>query len=453
MAYRRNIPIAMTIAGSDSGGGAGIEADLKTFAALGVHGTVAVTSITAQNTYEVKAIFDLPGWMVYEQIRAVAEDMGIDAAKTGMLSNSDIITNVAKAVRDFNLQLVIDPVMIAKSGARLLREDAIEALRKELIPLAKVVTPNKMEAEALAEISINNIEDAKRAAKIIREKYGCESVVVKGGHLEGDKAIDVLYYRDQYYFIESEKIMDACLHGGGCTYSAAIAAYLAKGLDVVSAVRKAKEFITTAIKYGLRLGKGHCPVNPMAWLEIPAERYNAIKHVENAVQLVLNNSEKIYKYAPEVGINIVEAISPKYLRSTEDVAGVLGRVVKARGKLMQAGPVEFGASDHLARLVMEITRYNPEFRAALNIRYDKNLVDNATRKNYVVVFVDRRLEPQDIRSREGMSMKWLVEEAFKKANRVPDIIYDMGDIGKEPMIRILGRDALEVVNKLLEIIE
>ncbi|MEM1780526.1 MAG: bifunctional hydroxymethylpyrimidine kinase/phosphomethylpyrimidine kinase, partial [Desulfurococcaceae archaeon] len=234
MAYRRNIPIAMTIAGSDSGGGAGIEADLKTFAALGVHGTVAVTSITAQNTYEVKAIFDLPGWMVYEQIRAVAEDMRIDAAKTGMLSNSDIITNVAKAVRDFNLQLVIDPVMIAKSGARLLREDAIEALRKELIPLAKVVTPNKMEAEALAEISINNIEDAKRAAKIIREKYGCESVVVKGGHLEGDKAIDVLYYRDQYYFIESEKIMDACLHGGGCTYSAAIAAYLAKGLDVVS---------------------------------------------------------------------------------------------------------------------------------------------------------------------------------------------------------------------------
>jgi hydroxymethylpyrimidine kinase/phosphomethylpyrimidine kinase len=180
--------VAITIAGSDSGGGAGIQADLKTFAALGVHGTVAITSVTAQNTREVTAIHDIPPDVVYEQVRVVAEDIGIDAGKTGMLSNSDIIRSVARAVKEFSFPLVVDPVMIAKSGARLLREEAVEALKKELLPQAKVVTPNKAEAEVLSGIKIGSLEDSKLAARKIAEEYSCEAVVVKGGHLGGGEA-------------------------------------------------------------------------------------------------------------------------------------------------------------------------------------------------------------------------------------------------------------------------
>jgi hydroxymethylpyrimidine/phosphomethylpyrimidine kinase len=447
----RRVPVAMTIAGSDSGGGAGIEADLKTFSALGVHGVVAITSVTAQNTYSVTAVFDLPGWFVYEQIRVVVEDMGVDAAKTGMLSNSEIIESVVRAISDFKIPLVVDPVMIAKSGARLLREDAVETLTSKLLPRARIVTPNAPEAEVLSGLRIQSIEDAERAARVISEKYGVEAVVVKGGHLRSESVIDVLYYRGGFYHYESERV-EGCTHGGGCAYSAAIAAHLARGLDIVDAVGKAKEFIVWAIKYGLRIGKGHCPVNPMAWLEIPAEKFRVLSSVEEAVKILLENSSRVLKYTPEVGINVVEALDSKYAVSVNDVAGVKGRIVRAGDKLVVVGPVEFGASSHLARLVLEAMRTDPSIRAAVNIRYSEDLVARAKSKGYSVVFVDRRAEPEEIRSIEGATMPWILREALKKTGRVPDVIYDIGDVGKEPMIRVLGRSAIEVVNKLLDII-
>ncbi|HID40729.1 MAG TPA: bifunctional hydroxymethylpyrimidine kinase/phosphomethylpyrimidine kinase, partial [Pyrodictium sp.] len=197
MKYRR-IAVALTIARSDSGGGAGIEADLKTFAALGVHGVVAITSVTAQNTLGVYAVQDIPPKIVAKQIEAVAEDMGVDAAKTGMLSSSEIIVAVASTLRRYDFPLVIDPVMVAKSGAPLLRPDAVETLVKELIPRATLVTPNKMEAEKLAGIMIKSLDDARRAARRIVEEYGAEAAIVKGGHLDGDESVDVLYYRGRY---------------------------------------------------------------------------------------------------------------------------------------------------------------------------------------------------------------------------------------------------------------
>jgi len=446
----RRAPVAMTIAGSDSGGGAGIEADLKTFSALGVHGAVAITSITAQNTYSVSAVFDLPGWLVYEQIRVVVEDMGVDAAKTGMLSNSEIIESVVKAIEEFKIPLVVDPVMIAKSGARLLREDAVEALTLKLLPHARLVTPNAPEAEVLSGLRIRSLEDAERAARVISEKYGVEAVVVKGGHLGGDRVVDVLYYRGGLYHYESERV-EGCTHGGGCSYSAAIAAHLARGLDIVEAVGRAKEFIVWAIKYGLRVGRGHCPVNPIAWLEIPAEKFRVLSSVERAVRVLLENSSRVLKHTPEVGINIVEAVDSKYAASVSDVAGVRGRIVRAGDKLVAVGPVEFGASSHLARLVLEAMKVDPLIRAAVNVKYSEELVVKAKSRGYLVVFVDRRAEPEEIRSVEGASLPWILREAVKQAGRVPDIIYDIGDVGKEPMIRILGRSAIEVISKLLDI--
>lgn len=449
----RRIPIAITIAGSDSGGGAGIQADLKTFAALGVHGTVALTSVTAQNTYEVRAIHDIPPHVVYEQIIAIAIDMGIDAGKTGMLSNAEIIETVARAVDDIGFPLVVDPVMIAKSGAKLLRDDAIDTLIKKLLPLAKIVTPNAPEASRISGVEVKDLDSAKKAAKKIVDETGVEAAIVKGGHLTSSTAVDVMYWNNQFYTFESERVLDGCTHGTGCSFSAAIAAELAKGANVYDAVREAKKFITTAISYGLKIGRGHCPVNPMAWLYIPAYKHMVIEELERAICVLMDSSKKIIEYMPEVGMNIVMSLPPEYTRSINDVAGVKGRIIKYGETLLRTGPVEFGVSKHLARLVIELQRIYPEIRSALNIKYDEKIIDKARVKGYKVVFIDRRMEPDDIRRIEGATMKWIANEVSKITTSPPDIIYDIGDIGREAMIRIIGRNALEVVNKLLNIIE
>jgi hydroxymethylpyrimidine/phosphomethylpyrimidine kinase len=256
------LPVALTIAGSDSGGGAGIQADLKTFAALGVHGTSAITAITAQNTFAVTGILELPVAMVRAQIDAVVEDLGVQAAKTGMLSSAQIIETVATAIEAHRLgSLVVDPVMVAKGGARLLREDAVDALRARLLPLATVLTPNLPEVEVLLGRRVTTLDERRQAARDLLA-LGPRAVVVKGGHAGGD-AVDVYWDGATLEELPAQRIATANTHGSGCVFSAAIAAGLAQGLDPLSAVRAAKEFITGAIEFSLELGHGHGPVNPM----------------------------------------------------------------------------------------------------------------------------------------------------------------------------------------------
>lgn len=259
------LPVALTIAGSDSGGGAGIQADLKTFAALGVHGTSAITAVTAQNTQGVTDYLELPTSLVRDQIAAVVEDIGVQAAKTGMMSSASIIETVAEAIRKFGLQrLVVDPVMVAKGGARLLRENAVTALRDELLPLAAVVTPNLPEAEVLLARSIRTLDERRQAARDL-VAMGARTAVVKGGHAEND-ATDVFFDGSHLIELRGRRIDTANTHGSGCVFSAAIAAGLAKDLEPLEAVREAKAFITEAIANSLEIGHGHGPVNPMVGL-------------------------------------------------------------------------------------------------------------------------------------------------------------------------------------------
>ncbi len=260
------VPRALTIAGSDSGGGAGIQADLKTFSALGVFGMTAITALTAQNTTGVTGIVEVAPQFVRQQIDAVAGDIGVDAAKTGMLSSAPIIEAVAEAIRQHRMtQLVVDPVMIAKSGAPLLRPEAQAALARILLPLALVVTPNLHEARVLVGRSVTTLremEDAARALHALGPRY----VVVKGGHLEGD-AVDLFFDGSRVERLEAPRIQTRHTHGTGCVFSAAITAWLARGTPVPEAVRRAKAFITEAIREGLPLGKGHGPANP-SWAAI-----------------------------------------------------------------------------------------------------------------------------------------------------------------------------------------
>ncbi len=252
----------MTVAGSDSGGGAGIQADLKTFAMLGVPGTSAVPAITAQNTQGVTDILEMPPSLVREQIDVVVRDIGVQAAKTGMLASAAIIATVAEAMRRHGIQkLVVDPVMVAKGGAKLVRGDAVEALRVELMPLAAVVTPNLPEAAVLLGRQIETLEERRQAARDL-VAMGARAAVVKGGHAGGE-AIDVFFDGAEIVELRAPRIDTANTHGSGCVFSAAIAAGLARGLTTVDAVREAKVFITRAILSSLEIGHGHGPVNPV----------------------------------------------------------------------------------------------------------------------------------------------------------------------------------------------
>ncbi|MBN2984566.1 bifunctional hydroxymethylpyrimidine kinase/phosphomethylpyrimidine kinase [Cohnella algarum] len=265
MASKARIGRALTIAGSDSGGGAGIQADLKTFQELGVYGMSALTSITAQNTTGVQAVYPLTVEAIVKQIEAVGTDIGVDAVKTGMLFSSEIIRVVAETIRGFGWKrVVVDPVMIAKGGAELLREDAVRALTERLLPLTMVVTPNIPEAEKLVGLNIRSQTDKREAAKRL-SGFGARYVIIKGGHDEGEMAVDLLFDGRDFTELAGNRIATANTHGTGCTFSAALAAGLASGLGVEEASRQAKAFIQAAIEDGIEIGRGHGPTNHWAY--------------------------------------------------------------------------------------------------------------------------------------------------------------------------------------------
>jgi len=252
---------ALTIAGSDSGGGAGIQADLKTFAAHGVYGTSAITAVTAQNTRGVVSWQALSADMVIAQIEAVAGDLGTDAVKIGMLATSAIVEAVAATIRSLDLpQVVVDPVMIAKGGDRLLEPDAVAAMRSELLPFAHVVTPNVPEAEVLAEMPIRTIDDMRQAGERIL-RIGPRVVLIKGGHLEGPESIDVACSEGSAFELRRPRILSRHTHGTGCTLSSAIAANLARGLTDREALEAARDYLDGAIRHAPGLGSGHGPLN------------------------------------------------------------------------------------------------------------------------------------------------------------------------------------------------
>ncbi|MDP2725448.1 MAG: bifunctional hydroxymethylpyrimidine kinase/phosphomethylpyrimidine kinase [Syntrophales bacterium] len=256
----------LSVAGSDPGGGAGIQADMKTITVLGGFGMTVITALTVQNTLGVREIYEIPPDFVARQFDAVAEDIGIDAVKTGMLPNRGIVEIVARKIREYGIEkVVVDPVFMAKGGESLMNRDAISVMMEKLLPLSQVITPNIPEAEALSGIIIATPEDMKKAAIIIHN-LGAKNVVVKGGHLPGSagESLDILYDGSGFHEFRATRIDTKDTHGTGCAYSAAIAACLAEGKSVAEAVAAAKEYITAAIRDAWRLGKGQGPVNHLA---------------------------------------------------------------------------------------------------------------------------------------------------------------------------------------------
>jgi len=261
----------LTVAGSDSGGGAGIQADLKTITVLGAYGMSAITALTAQNTLGVQGVYPVPVDFIRLQMEAVLSDIGADAAKTGMLATPEIVKAVADELKRFKVGLlVVDPVMVAKSGDALLSEEARATLKEILLPMATLVTPNLPEASVLSGFPVKDLESMKEAARAIRD-MGPRYVLIKGGHLEKE-AVDLLFDGQKFEAYEAPRLSNRNTHGTGCTYSAALTTFLAQGLPVRDAVAEAKRFITRAIRHGLAMGSGHGPTNPYAQVLLYKER-------------------------------------------------------------------------------------------------------------------------------------------------------------------------------------
>lgn len=264
------VPVAMTIAGSDSGGGAGIQADLRTFAFHCVHGTSAVTCVTAQNTLGVQRVDAMPKEAVVAQIQAIVEDIGVDAAKTGMLLNQEIIAAVAKQVESLQIHnLVVDPVMVSRTGAQLIDDTAVRTLKEVLIPLAILVTPNRYEAEILSGLEIDSLDRMKMSAEAIQQKLSAKAVLVKGGGMSGElRGVDVWFDGESLEVLTTKQIQTKNTHGTGCTLSAAIASNLARHKNLLTSVKDAKHYLTSALEHALDIGQGQGPVGHFFPLQI-----------------------------------------------------------------------------------------------------------------------------------------------------------------------------------------
>jgi hydroxymethylpyrimidine kinase / phosphomethylpyrimidine kinase / thiamine-phosphate diphosphorylase len=439
-------PIALTIAGSDSGGGAGIQADLKTFAALGVYGASVITSVTAQNTREVTGIYDLPAEFVTLQLDTVVRDLAIDVIKTGMLSTPAIIHAVSEYLESLGVEkLVVDPVMVAKGGAALLRKEAEAELVQQLLPLAYVVTPNLGEAEVLASMPIHNLEEMEQAARRIHAK-GPKHVVIKGGHLEGPP-VDVFFDGQRFQYFDGERIETKSLHGTGCTFASAIAAELAKGAEVAEAVRRAKAYITTAIRLAEPIGRGFGPTHHFGDLYRQAARYDILLELEAALTQL--RAGGIAAMIPEGQSNLGLALP--HATTPQEVAAWKGRIVRVSEDICPVGDLRFGASQNIATIILTAMRFDPRYRSAMNIRYSQEILQACQAANLSTAQFTSRDESLAAESCGGSTFDWGLTEAIQGIGIVPDIIYELGMVGREVMVWVLGHNALEVARKTLMI--
>lgn len=440
----------MTIAGSDSSGGAGIQADMKTMSALGIYSCTVITAITAQNTLNVDHIFPLSADIIKKQIMSVLSDIPIHAIKIGMVYNNEIITAVSDILKNSKIPIVLDPIISAGTGARLLEQEFLSDFKIKLLPFCDVVTPNIHEAEKLSGIKIKNENDIKNTALKI-QKLGAKNVVVKGGHFKNnDKVIvdTILNERGKFDLIKNPRMKIVEMHGSGCNFSAALTAFLAMKFPMVIACLMANKYVHNSIVNTVKIGKGIPVNNPISLMYEESCRYKVIDELANAVDQ-LTSTKNFEKLIPESQSNIVYAIPNA--NNIDDVAGVNGRIVKAGDRSVPTSGIKFGASRHVASSILEYMKTNQLVRSALNIKNEKRILDKCNRL-FRVTHYERKWEPKTIKNREGRSISWGVSTALSK-NPDADIIYHTGDMGKEPMIIIFGQNPQEVVDKVKSILD
>ena len=434
----------LTVAGSDSSGGAGIQADLKTIALMGEYGLSVITALTAQNTQGVFRIHPVPLDFISSQWDAVVSDVGVDAVKTGMLWDERVIKLLSQKLKRSRIPIkVFDPVMVSKSRAALLTMEGRSAFINDLLPLASIVTPNIPEAKILSGLKIRTTQDMEKAAKKIYQ-MGAHTVLLKGGHLRG-QAVDIFFDGKEFFHFSSPRINTVHTHGTGCTFATAIAVELTRTPNMKDAIQKAKDFITAAITHSIPLGKGRGPVNPYAFFAREGEIYRAVRALQKALRKL--QSAPAGPLIPEVQSNLGFAIPSA--KTAEDVVAFPGRIIRFKDSVLAVSAPEPGGSKHIANIILTVMSFNSEYRSAMNIRYSKKIIQKCQKQNWNIKTFDRRKEPDTIKSKEGASLEWGISTILKNCSSVTDVIYDLGDVGKEPMVRIFGKTPEEVVNKVL----
>lgn len=435
---------AMTIAGSDPSGGAGIQADIKTFESLDVYATSAVTAVTVQNTFGVKRLSPVDPNVVVDQVEAILEDIGADAAKTGMLLDERIVEAIATVLDRDDIPLIIDPVIMSSSGTRLLSKNGVDALKDTLIPKADLVTPNLLEAEMLTGEPVKNIDDMIRVGGLLRD-LGPRAVLVTGGHLKGEKITDILVEEDGVRRYEKKRSPRSDPHGTGCVLSAAITAYIARGYELDGAIGLAEDLIQRATHFSLH-GTGRNIVEPMAYMKNEAARYPLLAEARECLRTL--ERENIYDLIPEVSSNFV--ICLPYALNAEETVGVEGRIVRLKDRIHTHDPW-FGVSDHVARFLLNIRIHDPSITSSMNIKLTDRIRERCSELNYDVSYAPRSLEPEKGKEKEHQTMGWAADHVMKGRLKAPDIVIDEGEIGKEPMIRVLARSPDGLVKKILDI--
>jgi hydroxymethylpyrimidine kinase / phosphomethylpyrimidine kinase / thiamine-phosphate diphosphorylase len=428
--------VVLTIGGSDSGGGAGIQADLKTFSILGLHGTCALTAVTAQNTMGVRRVFGLGPEAVASQLTSITDDFSVAFAKTGMLFSAEIVNIVAEHLKRKRIAFVLDPVIEAEAGGRLLRPSAVKSVQEHLIPLAWVVTPNIFEAEALTGVRVKDLEGAELAAQKLID-LGAKAVIVKGGHLD---CTDLLREEGDVHQLQGRRVAGGN-HGVGCTYSAALTSFLAYGHSLLDSARKAKEFAALAVAHSMDVGHGAGPVNQAATKLEEAARFRLLCDVQEAVDRLLSEPT-FFTLIPEAGSNIGAAIAGA--AEEQDIAAIDGCLIRSENRVHQTGCSKFGAGGHLCRIILTAMRFDPFARAAMNMNIDALPACNAL--GLTTAHIDLLSAPAEwermLRSRGPPP---------RNAAQLPDAVWEKGERGKEPMLVILGEQAAEVAEVAVRI--
>ena len=426
----------LSIGGSDPSSGAGIQNDIKTITELDAYCLTIITAITSQNTEKFFQVEPVSSKMIISQIDSILSDFKINAIKIGMVYNSSIIKAIKSKLRYVKVPIILDPVIKSTTGGELIEKNAIRYYKKMLIPLAFVITPNTFEAEVLTGTSIKNEKDLLTSAKKIKN-FGARNVVITGNNFGKQTISDFILENSNHYSIKSKKIPKKN-HGSGCTFSSALTVCIARKMNFRDSVEFAKKFTIDSIKNAKIVGKG-IPVTQANNYDI--NKKNLKKAIDKFIKI-----KNAYSLIPECQTNFV--FSKQISISIKDVVGVTGRIVKSGTSVIVAGDLEYGGSTHVASAIIAMNKKFKTIRSALNIKYNKKILEQFKKKGFNITSYDRSKEPSIVKNEENSSISWGIKKAIKEISRPPDIVYHKGDYGKEPMILIFGKNPDEVIHKI-----
>lgn len=429
----------LSIGGSDPSSGAGIQSDIKTFASLNVHVLTIITAITSQNTTNFGRVEPVSKKILESQIQNTISDFKIDGIKIGMVYNSEIIKTLHKQLKKMEVPIIVDPVIKSTTNGILLKKRAIKDFQKFIIPLATIITPNEFEARVLSNENENSkTSHTKIATKI--QAMGSKNVIITGIKTKKTEISDLVLEGNSNYWISGGKINNTN-HGSGDNFSAALIFSYIKNKNIQKAVKFAKQFTHESIKNAKKIGKG-----------IPITEVKKQDKITNDLTDAINKFieiKNIYKNIPECQTNFV--YSKQKPKSTKDILGISGRIVKAGKRVVVAGDLEYGGSKHVATAVLVMNKKSTDVCSAINIKYQESTISKIKKSKMILSYYDRKGESQFNKIKKS-SIKWGIKKAIKNSKNIPDVIFHKGDFGKEPMIIIFGENPKKVLDKILKIV-